>query len=70
MMIRSYASLLRNKTNVKCYKISANRLACDNINKKINILKKDQFKNGIHLSLRTYRLRDMGERTHQGHPWI
>lgn len=31
------------------------------------ILNKDQFKNGIHLSLRTYRFRDMGERTHQGH---
>ena len=37
---------------------------------KIKRLKKDQFKNGIHLSLCTYRFRDMGERTHQGHPWI
>ena len=31
---------------------------------------KDQFKNGIHLSLCTYRFRDMGERTYQGHHWI
>ena len=39
------------------------------INNRINILKKDQFKNGIHLSLCTYRFRDMGGRTYQGDHW-
>ena len=35
----------------------------------IHRLKKEQFKNGTHLSVGTYRFRDMGERTHQGHHW-
>ena len=33
------------------------------------IILSPNLENGTHLSLRTYRFRDLGDRTYQGHHW-